>query len=118
MYTPPKKILEKYADVLVNFALGGGKGIKKGEVVYIMTYECAKPLFAELRRAVWKAGGHVISDYRADNEPKMIIDRDFFEYASDEQLKFFPDKYLKGLVDQIDHSVFVVSEVDMHALEG
>ncbi|MCX6715533.1 MAG: hypothetical protein NT077_00780 [Candidatus Taylorbacteria bacterium] len=29
-YRPPKAILEKYADLLVNFALGGGRGIMKG----------------------------------------------------------------------------------------
>ncbi len=28
MYQPSQKLLEKYADVLVNFALGSGKGIK------------------------------------------------------------------------------------------
>jgi hypothetical protein len=34
-YTPSKQILDKYADVMVNFALGGGKGIKKGDVVRV-----------------------------------------------------------------------------------
>ncbi|MEO8638077.1 MAG: aminopeptidase [Candidatus Taylorbacteria bacterium] len=117
-YSPPQKILEKYADVLVNFALGGGKGIQKGEVVHIMAYECTKPLYAELRKAVWKSGGHVISDYRADYEMKHMIDRDFYLHASDEQLKFFPAKYLRGLIDEIDHSLFVLSDTDMHVLEG
>lgn len=39
MYVPNEKILEKYADVLVNFALGGGKGVKKGEVVFLQVPE-------------------------------------------------------------------------------
>ena len=34
-YKPSKKVLEKYADVLVNFALGSYKGIKKGDVVRV-----------------------------------------------------------------------------------
>ena len=34
-YKPSKKFLENYADILVNFALGEGKGIKKGDVVYV-----------------------------------------------------------------------------------
>ena len=34
-YKPSKEIIERYAHVLVNFALGGGKGIKKGDVVCI-----------------------------------------------------------------------------------
>ena len=33
MYKPSQKILDKYADVLVNFALNSGAGVKKGEVV-------------------------------------------------------------------------------------
>ncbi len=47
-YRPSQKILAKYADLLVNFALGGGKGIKKGDVVYITADECTKPLYLEL----------------------------------------------------------------------
>ena len=43
MYQPSQKILEKYADVIVNFALGGGKGIKKGETVRLTVYDIAKP---------------------------------------------------------------------------
>jgi aminopeptidase len=54
MYTPSQKILERYADVLVNFALNSGKGIKRGEVVHLVSYEAAKPLFIELKRAIWK----------------------------------------------------------------
>ena len=30
-YTPPQEQLERYADLLVNYALGGGDGIKRGE---------------------------------------------------------------------------------------
>lgn len=118
MFTPPKIILERYADVLVNFALNGGKGIKKGEVVHLVCYEAAKPLFIELKRAIWKAGGHIISDYRPDSGDRFPFDRDFFKLAKPHQLKFFPRKYAKGLVGQIDHSLFMISEVDMHELEG
>ncbi len=56
MYQPPKKILERYADVLVNFALGKGRGIKKGDVVYVIAYENAKPFYVEILRAITKAG--------------------------------------------------------------
>ena len=34
-YTPNQEVLDKYADVLVNFALNNCKGIKKGEVTEI-----------------------------------------------------------------------------------
>ncbi len=118
MYTPSKIILERYADVLINFALNSGKGIKKGEVVHLVCYEAAKPLFLELKRAILKAGGHIISDYRPDSGDRFPFDRMFFELAKPHQLAFFPKKYARGLVDEIDHTVFIVSEVDMHELEG
>lgn len=116
-YHPPQKILEKYANVLVNFALGGGRGIKKHEVVRLITCECAKPLFVELRRAILKAGGHLISQYLPDNDPKFNIDKDFYIHARDHQLKFFPKKYFRGLIDQIDHSIYIESETDKQALK-
>jgi aminopeptidase len=117
-YIPPRKILKRYADVLVNFALGGGRGIKKGEVAHIVAYESAKPLYRELKIAVWKAGGHVIGDYRPDSGDRFPFDRDFFVYARPHQLSFFPEKYARGLVEQIDHTIFIISEADKHILEG
>jgi aminopeptidase len=117
MYEPSKKILERYADVLVNYALGGGKGIKKGDVVHLIAYEIAKPLYRELKIAILKAGGHVIGDYRPDSGDRFPLDKDFFVNAQPHQLDFFPEKYAKGLVEQVDHSIFVISEVDKHELE-
>jgi aminopeptidase len=103
--------------VLVNYALGGGKGIKKGDVVHLIAYEIAKPLYRELKIAILKAGGHVIGDYRPDSGDRFPLDRDFFVNAQPHQLDFFPEKYAKGLVEQVDHSIFVISEVDKHELE-
>ena len=118
MFTPSKTILERYADILVNFALNGGKGVRRGEVVHLVCYEAAKPLFMELKRAILKAGGHIIPDYRPDSGDRFPFDRDFFELAKPHQLKFFPRTYARGLVNQVNHSLFVISEVDMHELEG
>lgn len=115
-YHPSKKVLENYAHVLVNFALGSGKGIKKGEVVQITANEAAKPLFIELRRAVWKAGGHVISNYSPVNDEKHDIEKDFYLYSEGHQIEFFPSKYMKGLIEQIDHTIFIISETDKKAL--
>lgn len=118
MYTPPKKILQRYADVLVNFALGGGKGVKIGEVVHLVAYEAAKPLYREIKIAILKAGGHVIGDYRPDSGDRFPFDRDFFTYAKPHQLSFFPEKFARGLVEQSDHAIFILSEVDKRELEG
>jgi len=122
-YTPSDEILRKYADVLVNFALGGGKGIKKGEVVRVSCSESAKPLYIGVCNAIVKAGGHVIAHYGPDDEHgdkrrNISVSRYFYEHASEEQIKFFPAKYLKGLVEQIDHSIFILAERDPHALKG
>ncbi|HEU0317974.1 MAG TPA: aminopeptidase [Solirubrobacteraceae bacterium] len=117
-YTPPPQILERYADVLVNFALGGGAGIKPGDVVRVAAHEYAKPLYAELLRAIWRAGGHAITQYLPDDDEEYRLSRDFYELAGDDQIDFFPERYMRGLVDQLDHQVFVISTTDPQALKG
>src|SRR5579864_9254217 len=106
-YTPSDEILKKYADVMVNFALGGGKGIKKGDVVRVSASESAKPLFTAICNAIVDAGGHVLSHYGPDEEQgdkrrNISVSRYFYQHASEEQIKFFPAKYLRGVVDQMD----------------
>jgi len=117
-FRPSQVVLERYADVLVNFALGGGSGVKRGEVVRVTAHEVAKPLYVELHRAVWRAGGHTIGHYLPDDDDQCNLSRAFYELAGDEQIDFFAGAYLRGMIDQIDHQVTVLSETDMHALEG
>lgn len=112
-YQPSEELLEKYADVMINFALNGGEGVKNGEVVQLRVSEVAKPLLVALRRAALKAGAHPIIFYTPDE-----FAREHYELASDEQLSFFPKKFLKGLVDEIDHTVAVLSETDKKELDG
>jgi aminopeptidase len=114
-YQPSQKILENYAKVLVNYALGGGKGIKKGDVVIVQAPESAKPLYIERLRAIWRSGGHAISRFSLDSGP---ADKDFFLLAEDHQLDFFPDKFMKGMIDQADHILFVIAEKDKKSLAG
>jgi aminopeptidase len=114
---PPAELLEKYAKLLVNFALGGGEGVKPDEVVWVQGSEACRPLFLAIIRQVWKAGGHVISDYRTDiYQPSDNIMKDFFRDASDSQLKHFNRKYYKGLIDQINHQMLILCETDLRAL--
>ncbi len=122
-YTPSDTILKKYADVLVNFALGGCKGIKKGDVVRVSANESSKPLYNAVCNAVVDAGGHVISHYSPDDEQgdkrrNESFSRYFYEKAKRHQIEYFPAKYLRGLVDEMDHSLFILSEADPHALDG
>ncbi len=117
-YTPPPQTLARYADVLVNFALGGGQGVKRGEVVRIVAHEAAKPLYVALHRAVWRAGAHTLGQYLPDEDAACNLPREFYECADEHQLDFFPAASMRGLIDQIDHQVAVLSDSDMHALEG
>src|ERR1700751_2579927 len=117
-YTPPQDVLERYASVLVDFALGGGDGIERGDVVRITAPEGAKPLYAELAKAVWRAGGHVIGAYLPADDDQVNISRDFFELASDEQLDHFNARYMRGLVDEMAHQVTVLADADPHALDA
>ncbi|MEI6731894.1 MAG: aminopeptidase, partial [archaeon] len=113
MYTPSKKILDKYADVLINYALNSGKGVKAGEIVFLNVPECAKPLLVSLRRAVLKAGAHPLINYMPDG-----MSREFFELANEKQLEYFPAKLLKGRIDEITHLVGIIAEPNKHELEG
>jgi aminopeptidase len=117
-YVPPKEILERYASVLIDFALGGGKGVQPGEVVRVAASESAKPLYAELRKAVWRAGGHVIGAYEPDDDRRANLSRDFFDAAGEAQLDYFPARYMRGLIDEIDHQVSILADSDPHALES
>jgi len=122
-YLPSEKILKKYADVMVNFALGMGKGIKKGDVVRLSANESAKPLYIAICNAIVDAGGHVLSHYAPDEEKGDMrrnesTSRYFYQHASESQIKFFPKKYLKGVVDEMDHSLFILADKDMHLMDG
>lgn len=89
-----------------------------GEVVLITAPENTKPLFAEVCRAVWRAGGHVIQEYTPADDDGYTLTRDFYELASDEQLSHFPGNYWRGLLEQCDHAVQIRSSTDPHVLRG
>src|SRR5882724_3041622 len=117
-YTPPPEVIERYAAVLVDFALGSGRGVQPGEVVRVVAPESAKPLYAALNRAVWRAGGHVIGGYQPDDDHDYNLARDFLESAGEAQLEHFPGRYMRGLVDEMDHQVSVLADADPHALDS
>jgi len=111
-YQPSLKILQKYAHVLVNYALNSGAGVKKGEVVQCLVPDIAKPLALELQNTLLKAGAQPII--------RLIptgFSKDFFTLASQSQLKFFPEKYLKSRVDLIDHNIAIIADPDPEELK-
>jgi len=113
VYTPPQHILDNYAKVLVRYGLNSGKGVKPKEVVQLSVNECAKPMLIALYKEVLAAGAYPIISYVPDG-----IARIPFEMGSDDQVTFFPKKFYKGLVSQVDHTISVRAEFDKKELVG
>lgn len=113
MYTPSSTILSRYADILINFALGGGTGIKAGEVVLLSVPECARPMLQPLHDAVLRAGGHPLIDIIPDG-----LQRSFFEQANDDQVSYRPMKRLLATVEDIDHRLVIIAEAEKYELSG
>ncbi len=111
-------LLKKYARVMVHYALNNGKGINKGDSVLLVGQENTRDLFLTIGREVYDAGGNLITSYLPDNLRDQSLVRYLLENGSDEQVGFFAKPYWQGLVDAVDHILFIISEPDIHYLEG
>jgi aminopeptidase len=107
MYQPSGKVLRKYASVLVNFALGSGKGIRKNDVVLVTAQTPGVPLAKEVYRAVVRAGGHPLVNIIDDDFRKILLTE-----GKDTQIGFFPAEYYRGLGSAIDHSIRILADRD------
>jgi aminopeptidase len=105
VYAPTARMLKKYSDVLVKFALNGGTGIKKGDVVYLAVQQPGIPLAKEVYKSILESGGHPIVSVIDDGFKLLQVTR-----ASYPQLTFFPGKYYRGLADTIDHWIRIVAD--------
>jgi aminopeptidase len=112
-YEPERELIERYADVLVGFALGNRRGIDRGDVVLLSVPEEAKPLFVALHDAVLRAGGTVIADYTPSG-----VARSAFELSSSKQLDAFPAAYYRGIAQAIDHKIVIRASYDPRELDG
>ncbi len=112
MSQPSDAVLGKYADLLIKFALNGGHGARKGEVVQINVPDVAKPLYKEILRAVLQCGA-----YPKTNLLATETDAVFFRHASDDQLVFFPEAYKRAEADLIDHQVSIIADTDPSELK-
>jgi len=111
-YQPSKTILNKYADILVNFALNSGKGIQPNQVVFCLIPDIAKPLALELQNTILKAGAHPMIRLTPTE-----FSKDFFTLANKDQLTFFPKKYFKSQIDLIDHRIAIIADTDPFELK-
>lgn len=112
MYTPSKEILEKYADVMVNFALWWWKWIKQWDSVFVQIPESAKPFYIPLQTAILKAWWHPFIEYLPD-----WVARNFYENASDEQLSFVAEEYTKWKIESMTHNILVIADANLHELD-
>jgi len=107
MYIPQPELLEKYADILIGFALNSGNGIKKNDVVYLLAQLPGLPLAKAVYRSILRRGGQCIVNIQ-DDDFRLIQLKD----GSDDQVTFFPKDYYRGLADNIDHYVRILAEDD------
>lgn len=113
MFIPSQKILENYAKVMIDFALGKGKGIKKGEAVYLQYDSEALPLALAVYKRVLEKGAFPMVRGIEEGFQKTM-----FEVANDDQLKFFPKEYTKALVNTIDHRIYLIAPTDPFLLKN
>jgi len=113
MYIPDKNILKNYAKVLIDFALGKGKGIKEKEVVYLQYDLEALPLALAVYKRILEKGAYPIVKGIDESFQKTM-----FEVATDDQLKFFPKEYTKSLVNTIDHRIYLIAPTDPFLLKN
>jgi len=113
-----ESVLKKYAQVMVHYGLNNGKGINKGETVFLVGQECSKDLFIAIAKEIYEAGGNVITNYLPDNIRVSSLARFVLENGSDEQISFFATPYWQGIVDSVDHILSIISEPDIHVFEG
>lgn len=104
--------LDKYAKVMVDFAAGATKGIKKGDIVLVQYEQISTPLALSVQKRILEKGGYPIVrsiDYR--------FTLNNLKYSNEDQLKFFPEKYSKSLVDTIDHRIYIMANEDPQYLK-
>ncbi len=73
-YTPPEEILEKYADLIINFSLNKGKPIEKGDVVLIEALDYASPFVNHLANRIKKDGAEFLLQYYPAHLRASLID--------------------------------------------
>jgi aminopeptidase len=113
-----ESLLKKYAQVMVQYALNNGNGMGKGDTVLLVGQECTQDLFMAIAKEVYTAGGNLVTNYQPDNLRKASLARLLLQNGADEQISFFAKPYWQGLVDATDHILFIISEPDIHYLEG
>ncbi len=118
-YTPNEQILEKYANLIVEFGLQNRDGSKPkpGAVVHFIVPEAARPLYFHLEKSILKHGYQPLGEYVPSSDATYNFDAMFYETASPAQRTFALDTYRKGQVDQSDCVIRIFADTMPHALK-
>ncbi len=108
-----KSVLEKYAKLMINFAVNNTKGIRKGDTILIEGPEEAKPLLLEMYKEALRRKAHPLIKVN----PKGF-QKEFFKLATKEQAKKQFVNYYEGLVKELDHYLVVYPKEDPDDLKG
>jgi aminopeptidase len=81
-------ILEKYANLLVNYCVE----LQPGEKLLVRTTTLAEPLVREVYKKAIAAGGHMEVEFEFREQHRI-----FYEYGNDEQLSYVPTLLDKAL---------------------
>src|SRR3954447_5872563 len=96
---PDDRLLKKYAEVMVKYALNNGQGIKAGDTVFLTGQECTADLYLAIAKEIYLAGGNVINNYLPNNTREGSLGRFLIENGTGEQISFFAAPYWQGVVD-------------------
>ena len=88
-----ERLLKNYAQVMVHYALNDGKGIRKGDTVFLVGQECTKDLYVTIAKEIYAAGGNLITNYQPNNLRDTSLVRYLLQDAPEEQIGFFAEPY-------------------------
>lgn len=119
-YTPPDRILEKYAELIVSFGLQNrhGKLPKKGSVIRFTVTEAARPLFFHLQTAILKHGYNPYGVYLPNSDEDYNFAENFYNHATKAQLEFVPKKSAGNNTEAFSGSIRIIAETSPHALSN
>ena len=113
-YIPSPLILDKYADLLVNFSLNKGRGLQDGEVVNLRLWKDAYPMRTHIEKYILQAGGKLIDNLVPIND----FDTNLYASIYTQQLQEHYAKISQSIIEQSDHEIVIVSDDYWNALES
>jgi len=111
-------VLENYADTLVNFSPGKGEGLKSGQTMLVVGQTYTEPLMMRIRDKIIRAGGNFIPFINLSDTDRYWKNKMILNNGTETQLSFFPKDYFQGIVNSVDHVLFLISDLDTRAFEG